>query len=142
LGATSPVAGCVLVPVSESAKKHESFTRWRHLMAKQPKKEAVKPETTAMGKAKEAVAQAAGKVASAVSHAAEAVNEHVVHPVAEAVGIVKPPKKRFVREKKQKKTPSTTSALTPRSTKATAKLMTKGLAVPPKEAKPGTRPKA
>ena len=110
--------------------------------AKKPKKEAVKPETSALGKAKEAVAQAAGKVANAVSHAAEAVNEHVVHPVAEAVGLVKPPKKRFVREKKEKKTPATTGALPPRSTKAAAKLMTKGLSVPPKEEKPGPRPKA
>jgi hypothetical protein len=58
---------------------------------------------------------------------------------------VKKPKKvkkpRFVREKKENRPLSNTPALPTRSTKATAKLMTKGLALPPKDEPAGQKPK-
>ena len=98
-------------------------------MAKKKKQEAVKPEEPkgTLSKAKDAVVKAAGKVAEVVTHAAESVQEHVVQPVVEAVKPKKAKKPRFVRQKKEKRPQSKASALPPRSTKATAKLMTKGI---------------
>lgn len=114
----------------------------RRYMAKKKKQEPVKPEEPkgTLAKAKEAVVKAAGKVAEVATQAAGAVKEHVVQPVVEAV---KPKKRaRFVREKKEKRPKPTGPALPPRSTSATAKLMTKGLALPPKDdAKGGPKPK-
>ncbi len=91
--------------------------------------------------AKDAVTEAAGRVAELVTQAAQAVREHVVRPVVAAVK--KPKKARFVREKKEVKTPAKAAPLPPRSTKASAKLMTKNVALPPKEGRasgPGTKP--
>ena len=106
------------------------------------KKEAVKPaeQKGTLTKAKETVAKAAGKVVAAVAHAAEVVQAHVVPP---PVVIEKPKRKRFVREKKEKVAPPAPANLPERSTKATAKLMTKGLALPPKEDQAtGQKPRA
>jgi hypothetical protein len=115
-------------------------------MAKKKKQEAVKPEEPkgTLTKAKDAVVKAAEKVAEVVTHAAESVQEHVVQPVIDAVKKPKKPKKpRFVREKKEKRPQSPAPALPPRSTKVTAKLMTKGITTPPKdEPGGGQKPKA
>ena len=112
-------------------------------MAKQPKKEAVKPDVSkdAPAKSGKTVVKAAGKVAEVVKPAAEAVQGHVGQPVVDAVE--KPKKPRFVRLKTEKRPQPKAAPLPPRSTRATAKLMTKGLAVPPKDEKPtGQKPKA
>ena len=94
--------------------------------------------------AKTAVTKVAKKVSGVVTQAASAVREHVVQPVAEAVGVAKKPKKpRYVRERKETKPQVPPTALPPRSTKATAKLLTKNLTLPPKEERAsGTKPKA
>lgn len=114
-------------------------------MTKKPQKKAVKPaeEQGRLAAAKDAVVKAAKKVAQVATHAVEAVQEHVVQPVVDAMKKPKKPKKpRFVREKKEKR-PEAKAPLPPRSTKANAKLMTKGMAVPPKEEKAaGQKPKA
>ena len=114
-------------------------------MAKKAKKEAVKPEEP-KGKSAEAkgtVARAAEKVVEVVKHAAEAVKEHVIRPVAKAVKGKPKKKARFVREKRGKRPQAKAAPLPPRSTKATAKLMTKGIATPPKEEPAsGQKPKA
>jgi hypothetical protein len=115
-------------------------------MAKKPKKEAVKPDEPrgAPAKAKETVVKAVEKVTEVVARAVEAVQEHVVHPVVEAVSKPKKVKKpRFVREKKERRAQSKGSALPPRSTKATAKLMTREIAPPPPkdEKAPSQKPK-
>ena len=114
-------------------------------MAKKAKKEAVKPEEpkATPEKARGTVARAADKVVEVVKHAAEAVNEHVIQPVVKAVR-AKPKKKgRFVREKSEKRPQAKAAPLPPRSTKATAKLMTKGIATPPTEEKTsGQKPRA
>jgi hypothetical protein len=112
-------------------------------MAKKPKKEAVKPaeEQGRLAAAKDAVVKAAKKVAQVATHAVKAVQEHVVQPVVDAVK--KPKKPRFVRKKKEKQPEAKAAPLPPRSTKANAKLMTKGMAVPPKEENAaGQKPKA
>jgi hypothetical protein len=110
-------------------------------MAKSKKKQAVSPseEQGRIAAAKGAVVKAAEKVVEVVKQAAEAVQEHVVKPVVKAV---KPKKKRFVREKKVKREQGATPALPPPSKKVTAKLMSKKLALPPKEEKTGQKPKA
>ena len=112
-------------------------------MAKKPKKEAVKPEEPkgTLAKAKATVVKAAEKVAEVATKAADAVKEHVVQPVVDAVKPKKEKKPRFVRQKKEKRPESKGPALPPRSTKATAKLMTKGLALPPKDETGGQKPK-
>ena len=93
-----------------------------------------KPKGT-LGKARAAVTGAAGAVAKAVTGAAEVVSETVVQPVAQAVGVTKKAKKtRYVRPKKETKPQTAPASLPPRSTSTTAKIMTKGLAVLPKEA--------
>jgi hypothetical protein len=104
-------------------------------MAKKAKKEAVKPEEPKSTPAKEkgTVARAAEKVVEVVKHAAEAVNEHVIQPVVKAVRGKPKKKARFVRQKNEKRPHAKPALLPPRSTKATAKLMTKGIATPPKE---------
>lgn len=110
-------------------------------MPKKPKKEAVEPEEPkgALTKAKETVMKAAEKVAEVTAKAAEAVQGHVV----DAVKPKKEKKPRFVREKKGKPPESKGPALPPRSTKATARLMTRGIALPPKEdTPPGQKPRA
>ena len=71
-------------------------------------------------------------MAEVTTKAAEAVQEHLVQPVVDAVKPKKEKKPRFVREK-EKRPESKGPALPPRSTKATAELMTKGLALPPKD---------
>jgi hypothetical protein len=123
------------LPARDPLKKHASHTLWSRSMAQKPKKEAVKPEEpkSTITRAKGAVVKAAEKVAEVVTHAAKAVQEHVVPPVVEAVK--QPKRPRFIREKKEKRRQPKPAPLPPRSTKATAKLMTKGLAVPPKEGK-------
>jgi hypothetical protein len=102
-------------------------------MGKKSKKEAVKPEEPKgpLAKAKDTVSKAAEKVAEVATKAAEAVQEHVVQPVVDAVK--KPKRPRFIREKKVRVDRDATPALPPRSNKATAKLLTKGLAMPPKD---------
>ncbi len=102
--------------------------------------ERVKAAATAV---KAAVVEAKGAVVEAATTVADAAEKHVVKPVAKAVGVVKvkPPKKRFVRPKAEPKAekPDTPAApLPPRSTKLTARLMSKGLAVPPAD-KPADR---
>lgn len=114
-------------------------------MAKKAKKEAVKPEEPkgTPAKAKGAVTRAAEKVVEVVRHAAEAVKQHVIQPVAKAVRGKPKKKARFVREKTEKRPQAKAAPLPPRSTKATAKLMTKGMATPPKEEPTsGQKPKA
>lgn len=87
------------------------------------------------------VAKVAEKVKEVVSHAAHAVQEHVVQPVAEAVGIVKKRKKtRFVREKKEKQPRAKATPLPARSTKRTGKMMSKNIRQAPKE-ETGSAPK-
>jgi hypothetical protein len=115
-------------------------------MAKKPKKEAVKPDEPrgAPAKAKETVVNVAEKVTEVVARVAQAVQEQVLTPVVEAVSKPKELKKpRFVREKKERRSQSKGSALPPRSTKATAKLMTREIAPPPPkdEKPPGQKPK-
>jgi hypothetical protein len=91
--------------------------------------------------AKDAVVRAAGQVAGAVTQAAGAVREHVVEPAAAAVG--KPKKARFVRGKTAKRPAAKAAPLPPRSTKAAAKMMSKNLALPPKEERAsGPKPRA
>jgi hypothetical protein len=102
--------------------------------------------TGALSRAKKAVVKAAGKVGAAVYRAADAAQEHVVTPVAKAVGLAETPKKaRFVREKKAAGTPRAASpALPPRSKTAAGRLMSKNLKLPPKgrpAAGPGPGPK-
>ena len=101
-------------------------------MAKKTEKPKPAPRST-LAAAKDAVVAVAEKVGDAVSHAADAANEHVVKPVAEALGITKPKKKRFVRERPQKKTKATAALVAPRSTKAAGKMMTKGIVAAPKD---------
>lgn len=76
-------------------------------------------------------------VVEAVTTAAEAVQEHVITPAAEAVGVVKTKKARFVRERAEKKPQGDAPALPVRSTKAGGKLMSKNLAVKPKDVRTG-----
>lgn len=93
-----------------------------------------------LGAAKSAVVKGAEKVAEVVTTAAESVQEHVIQPVAEAIGISKKPKRaRFVRAKQEKKTPTKATKLPPRSTKASGKLMTKNVKQAPRET-PSTSP--
>lgn len=105
----------------------------------EPKKPEVKKAETKKVEpksppAKSAVAKAAEKIVEVVSHAAEAVNDHVIQPVAEAVGIVKKVKKpRFVREKKEKAKPQINAPLPERSKKVGGKMMTKNVTQTPKE---------
>ena len=113
---------------------------------KAPKKpvEPVEPPST-IAKAKTVVAKAAERVADAVSVAAHAAKDHVVTPVAEAVGIVKKKKTRPVRPKKQ--TPTVPVPLPARSTKAAGKMMSKNIVQAPKDTsksqtKSKTKPKA
>lgn len=111
---------------------------------KAPAKKPVEAPST-LSKAKTVVVHAAERVADAVSVAAHAAKEHVVTPVAEAVGIVKKKKTRPVRPKKQE--PTVPVPLPPRSTKATGKMMSKNIVQPPKDesksvTKSKTKPKA
>ena len=101
-------------------------------MAKKTEKPKPAPKST-LAAAKDAVATVAEKVAGAASHAAGAANDHVVKPVAEALGSTKPKKKRFVRERAGKKPTAKPAPVAPRSTKAAGKLMTKGIVAAPKE---------
>jgi len=100
-------------------------------------------ETTTFAAAKSVVVKVAEKVVKVVEKAAEAAQEHVVTPVAEAVGIVKKPKKPvFVREKKVKKPEVKLAPLPPRSTKPAGKMMSKNLTLLPKdELQPGPKSK-
>jgi hypothetical protein len=91
----------------------------------------------AAAKAKEAAEKAAEKVAEAAAKVAEVVQEKVVQPVVEAVAEPPKPKRaRFVREKKAPRQPVKLPPLPPPSKKLTAKLMSKNLALPPKEDRP------
>lgn len=112
-------------------------------MAKKKKQEPVKPDEPkgTLAKAKETVAKAVGKVKAAVTSAAESVQERVVQPVVDAVKPKKAKRPRFVREKKESRPAPAGPALPPRSTKAKAKLMTKGLTLPPKDENMGQKPK-
>jgi hypothetical protein len=110
-------------------------------MSKKRKQEPVKQEKSerALAEAKETVVKAE-KVAEVAIVAAEAIQEHVVQPVSEVVKLKKKP--RFVRQKKERRSEPKGPTLQPRSTKATAKLMTRGIVPPPKDEKvPGCKPK-
>ena len=94
------------------------------------------------------LAKAAGKVAAAVTKAAGAVQEHVLQPVAEAVGIAKKkpekkPRVRFVREKKEKRAEAKPAPLA-RSTSMAGKMMSKNVKPIPKDdtTRPGNKPGA
>lgn len=103
------------------------------------KKEAVKPaeQKGTPTKGKETVAKPMAKTAPVVPPVAPPP------PPPPPVVIEKPKRKRFVREKKEKVAPPVPANLPERSTKATAKLMTKGLALPPKEDQAtGQKPRA
>ena len=101
-------------------------------MAKKTEKTKTERKGT-LAAAKDVVVTVAEKVADVVSDAADVANEHVVRPVAEALGVTKPKKKRFVREKVEMKPKSKPVPVPKRSTKAAGKMMTKGLAAAPKE---------
>ena len=116
-------------------------------MAKKKKDAKPEPSATAapkgtIAKAKSATAKAAGTVAKAVASAVEAVEERVVKPVAKAVGAgptPKPKKARYVRPAQGPKPDVAPAALPARSTKASGKMMSKGMALPPKD-KPAGNP--
>ncbi|MBX9579235.1 MAG: hypothetical protein K2X87_02915 [Gemmataceae bacterium] len=87
----------------------------------QPSKGAEPSDTPRKGpvaRAGKAVASAAGTVAEAVVTAAQAAQQHVVRPVAEAVGLAKKPK----------------SAATPKGKTAAGKVMSKKVAAVPAKA--------
>ncbi|MDB5306567.1 MAG: hypothetical protein JWO38_769, partial [Gemmataceae bacterium] len=67
--------------------------------------------------------EAAEKVAEVVTHAAEAAQEHVIKPVADAVGITKRKKARFVRQKTEKKPRVKATPLAPKSKTAAGMMM-------------------
>ena len=81
---------------------------------------------------KSVLAKAAGKVAEVVSKGAVAVQDHVLQPVAEAVGIVKKKQPRVVRQKKSAMPPARSAPLA-RSTSAAGKMMSKNVKHPAKQ---------
>ena len=103
-------------------------------MAKMPKKQAVLPQQSvdSMAKAKYDTAKAAKRTGQALAPAVDAGEGEVVRPIAPTKKRVKT---RFVRERKVAEPRTVSSVLPPRSTSATARLMSKGLALPPKENK-------
>ena len=107
-------------------------------MAKKPaKKSPMKAEESTFAKAKGAVVHAAEKVAVVVTHAAESIKDHVVTPVAQAVGLVKKKKPRYIRKKKEKKEPKPPKATTPFKPTAAGKIMSKNVKAAPMKAKQG-----
>ncbi|QEL17425.1 hypothetical protein [Limnoglobus roseus] len=106
-------------------------------MAKKPTKPAPKtpaaPPTT-LAKVKKAVTGSAEKVAEIATDVAHAAEKHVVTPVGQAVGLVKKPKAKPARAKKNSTAPKAAAPIPPRSTSPSGKLMSKNLAPVPKEA--------
>ncbi len=101
-------------------------------VTKSPKKPAAEKSTLA--KARSAIASAAGVVADAVGDAAEAAQEHVLTPVAEAVGLVK---KKPARKKAPARPVAMPTPLPVRDKTAAGKLMSKNLSAAPKAAPKG-----
>jgi hypothetical protein len=111
-------------------------------MAKKAKKEAVKPEQSKerLAKAKYHAEKAAKRARAAAASTAAA---NGTSPAAAPPAVTPAPKKdkrpRYVREKKPEELPAPADSpavtIPPRSTSFSAKLITKGLALPPKEEK-------
>jgi hypothetical protein len=86
-------------------------------------------EESSHSKAKTAVVKAGEKVVEVP----KATEEHVVTPGAETVENVKKKRPRFVREKKEQKTQTEATQLTPRSTTLAGKMMSKNIFPLPKD---------
>lgn len=117
--------------LSRAAKKQGHKVPGSKKSAPEPGKPAPAPRNP--------VAKVAATVVDAVTKTAEVVQERVVKPV---VAAVRPPKKkraRYARGKAEPRTEATPAPLPPRSKKAAGKLMTKNLALPPKD-EPGRTP--
>jgi hypothetical protein len=101
-------------------------------MAKQkPSRKKNNPdgEESSLSKAK----TAGVKTAETVVEVPKVTKENVVTPDAEAVEIVKKKRPRFVREKKEEKTQTEATQLSPRSTTLAGKMMSKNILPLPKE---------
>ncbi|AMV27333.1 hypothetical protein VT84_23235 [Gemmata sp. SH-PL17] len=110
-----------------------------------PKSEPPKKELSKAEVLKNAMAKAKGKGITPLNKPAEVVPPPAVKelpaPPKPVVPEVKKKRKRFVREKQEKRVEPTGPALPPRSSKVNAKLMTKGLALPPQDDATGPKPR-
>lgn len=104
-------------------------------MAKKAKKEAVKPDES-----KATLAKKKYHAEKAAKAAAKATRQGAAPAPVAAPAVKKPKKPRFVREKKAARPQTETVPLPPRSTTFSAKIMSKGLALPPKDDKSGPMP--
>ena len=86
-----------------------------------------------LSKAKAAVVHAAEQVADAAVQVAEAARDHVVTPVAEAVGNVEKKSAKKSRVQRTKISVVPPKPLPPRSRTVAGKMMSKNLVLPPKE---------